>query len=87
MGEALPSRFGYGILLDYDPSGTISRNLLEHFQNILLLTNRIAADPRTFLPEPSRLHRIQLLTDGVDSVLEAQPILLAACDLDKYFML
>ena len=77
----------YGILLDYDPSGTISRNLLEYFQSILLLTNRIATDPGTFLPEPSRQRRIQFLTDGVDSALEAQPILLAACDPDKYFIL
>ena len=84
MGETPPSRYDYGILLDYDPSGAISRKLLEYFQNILLLlTNRVATDPRTFLPEPSRLHRIQLLTDGVDSALEAQPILLAACDADK----
>ena len=54
MGEAPPSRYDYGMLLDYDPSGTISRNLLEYFQNILLLTNRIATDLRTFLPELSR---------------------------------
>ena len=47
MGEAPPFRYDYGILLDYDPSGTISRNLLEYFQNIMLLTNRIATDPRT----------------------------------------
>ena len=87
MDETPPSRYDYGILLDYDPSGIISRNLLEYFQNILLLTNRIATDPRTFLPEPSRSHRIQFLTDGVDSALEAQPILLAACDPDRYFML
>ena len=87
MGEAPSSRYDYGILLDHDPSGTLSRNLLECFQNILLLTNRIATDPRTFLSEPSRWHRVQFLTDGVDSALEAQPILLAACDPDKYFML
>ena len=87
MGEAPPSRYDYEILLDYDPSGTLSRNLLEYFQNILLLSNRIATDPRAFLPEPSRLHRIQFLTNGVDSALEAQPILLAACDPAKYFML
>ena len=54
MGEAPPSRYDYGILLDYDPFGTISRSLLEYFQNILLLTIRIATDPRTFLPEASR---------------------------------
>ena len=48
MGEAPPSQYDYGILLDYDPSGTLSRNLLEYFQNILLLTSRIATDPRTF---------------------------------------
>ena len=48
MGEAPPSQYDYGILLDYDPSGTVSCNLLEYFQNILLLTNRIATDPRTF---------------------------------------
>ena len=64
MGEAPPSRYDYGIILDYDPSGTISRNLLEYFQNILLLTDRIATDPRTFLPEPSRQHRIQFLKFG-----------------------
>ena len=52
VGGAPPSRYDDGILLDYDPSGTISRNLLEYFHNILL-TNRIATDPRTFLPEPS----------------------------------
>ena len=87
MGEAPPSRYDYGILLDYDPSGTMSKNLLEYFQKIPLLTNRITTHPRTFLPEPSRWHRIQFLTDGVDSALEGQPILLAACDVDKYFML
>ena len=54
VGEARPSRYDYGILLDYDPSGTVSRNLLEYLQNILLLTNRNAKYPRTFLPEPSR---------------------------------
>ena len=88
MGDAPPSRYDYGILLDYDTSGTLSRNLLEYFQNILLLlANRIPTNPRTFLPEPSRRHRIQFLTDGVDSALEVQPILLAACDPEKYFML
>ena len=86
MGEAPPFRYDYGILLDYDPSGTISRNLLEYFQNIMLLTNQIATDPRIFFPEPSRWLRKQLLTDGVDSALKAQPIL-TACDPDKYFML
>ena len=30
--EAPPSRYDYEILLNYDPSGTISRNLLELFQ-------------------------------------------------------
>ena len=54
VGEAPPSRYDYGILLDYDPSGAISRNLLEYFQTILLLTNRIATDTRTFYSEPSR---------------------------------
>ena len=54
MGETPPSRYDYGILQDYDSSGTVSRNLLEYFQNILLLTNRIATDPRTFLPDSSR---------------------------------
>ena len=87
LDEAPPSRYDYGILLDYDPSETISRNLLEDFQNILLLTKRITTDPNIFLPEPSRWYRIQFLTDGVDSALEAQPILLAACDSDKCFML
>ena len=33
MGEAPPSRYNYGIFLDYDLSGTISRNRLEYFQN------------------------------------------------------
>ena len=50
VGDAPPSQYDYGKLLDYDPSGTISRNLLEHFQNIFLLTNGTATDPRTFLP-------------------------------------
>ena len=54
MGEAPPSRYDYGIILDYDPSGTMSKNLLDYFQNILLPANRIAADPITFLPEPFR---------------------------------
>ena len=31
VGDAPPSRYDYGKLLDYDPSGIISRNLLEHF--------------------------------------------------------
>ena len=48
-GWARHNRLDYGILLDYDPSGTISRNLLEYFLNLLLLTNGIATDPRTFL--------------------------------------
>ena len=87
VGEAPPSRYDYGILLNYDPSGTMSRKRLEYFQNILLLSNRIAAVSRIFLPEPSRCHYIQFLTDGGDSALEAQPILLAACDPGKYFML
>ena len=87
MGEAPPSRYDYGIILDYDPSGLISRNLLEYFQNILLLTYRIATDPKTFLPEPFSWHRIQLFSDGVASALEVQSILLAACNPDKYFML
>ena len=47
MGEAPASRYDYEILLDYDPSGTIFRNRLEYFQNILLLTNRNATNPRT----------------------------------------
>ena len=38
MGEALPSRFDYGIFLDCDPSGALSRNLLEYFQDIVLLS-------------------------------------------------
>ena len=50
VGEPPPSRYDYGTLLDYDPSGTISRNHLEYFQNILLLTNGTARDPTTFLP-------------------------------------
>ena len=84
MDEAPTSPYDYEMLLDYDPSGTISKNILEYFQNILLLTNRNAMNPRTLLPEPSRWHRIQFLTDGVDSALEAQPILLSVCDPDKY---
>ena len=48
MGKAPLSRYDYGIPLDYNPFGTRFRNLLEYFQNILLLTNRTAADPRTF---------------------------------------
>ena len=48
MGETPSSQYDYGILLDYDPSGTVPWNLLEYFQNILLLTNGIATDPRTF---------------------------------------
>ena len=39
MGKGPPSRYDYEIFLDYDPFGTISRNLLEFFQNILLQTN------------------------------------------------
>ena len=39
VGEVPPSRYDYEILLDYDPSGIISRNRLEYFQNVLLLTN------------------------------------------------
>ena len=48
VDEATPSRYDYEILLDYDTSGTISRNLLESFQNILLLTNRSNLPSRTF---------------------------------------
>ena len=68
MGEAPPSRYDYEILLDYDPSGTISRNILESFQNILLLTNRSNLPSRTFWMTP-----YTFLTDAVNSVLEAQP--------------
>ena len=68
MGEASPSRYDYKILLDYDPSGTISRNLLESFQNILLLTNRSNLHSRPFEMTP-----YILLTDDVNSALEAQP--------------
>ena len=32
MVEEPPCRYDYGILLDYDPFGTISRNLLEYFR-------------------------------------------------------
>ena len=78
---------GQGTTVSIRLRNTISTNLLEYFQNLLLLTNRIATNPRPFLAEPSRRHRIQFLADGVDSALEAQPILLAACDPDKYFML
>ena len=67
MDEATPSRNDYELLLDYDPSGTIFRNLLESFQNILLLTNRSNL-PRTFKMIP-----YTLLTDAVNSALEAQP--------------
>ena len=48
MGEAPPSRCDYEILLDYDSSGTISRDLLKSFQDILLLTNRSNLPSRTF---------------------------------------
>ena len=48
VGEAPSSRYEYEILLDYHPSGTISRNLLESFENILLLTNRSNLPSRTF---------------------------------------
>ena len=68
MGEAPPSRYDYGILLDYDPSGTISRNLLESFQNILLLTSRSNLPSRTFWRTP-----FTLLTDAVNSALVVQP--------------
>ena len=68
MGEAPPSRYDYEILLDYDLSGTISRNPLECFQNILLLTNRSHLSSRTFLMTP-----YTFLTDAGNSALEAQP--------------
>ena len=68
MGEAQPSRYDYEILLDYDPSGTISRNLLESFQNILLLTNLSNLPSRTFYMTP-----YTLLNDAVNSALKAQP--------------
>ena len=50
MGEVPPSRYDYGILLDYDPSGTISRNLLEYF-----------LEPTTF---SFSFSFISLITDG-----------------------
>ena len=68
MGEAPPFRYDYEILLDYDPSGTISMNLLESFQNILLLTNRSNLPSRTF-----QMTLYILVTDAVNSALEAQP--------------
>ena len=68
MDEAPPSLYDYEIVLDYDPSGTISRNLLESFQNILLLTNRSNLPSRTFYITPCTF-----FTDAVNSVLEAQP--------------
>ena len=39
MGEASLSRYDYEILLVYDPSGIISRNLLESFHNIMCEVN------------------------------------------------
>ena len=48
MDEAPPYRYNGKIVLDYDPSGTISKYLLESFQNILLLTNRFDLPSRTF---------------------------------------
>ena len=48
VGEAPPPRYDYEIFLDYDPSGTISGNLVESLQNVLLLTNR------SNLSEPTR---------------------------------
>ena len=50
MGEAPSFRCVYGILLDYDSSGTVSRNLLESFRNILLLVNRRTATKSEKLP-------------------------------------
>ena len=89
MGEAPPSRYDYGILLDYDSSGTISRNLLEHFSE----PPTVADQSNCYGPEnlPSRTINMTpcttFLTGGVDSALDVQPILLAACDPDKNFML
>ena len=68
MGEVPPSRYDYEILVDYDPSGALHRNLLESFQNILLLTNRSTLPSRTFQMTP-----YTLLTDAVNSTLEIQP--------------
>ena len=67
MDEVPPSRYDYEILLDYDPSGTISRNFLGSFQNLLLLTNRSNLSFRTFW-----MTLLTLLTDAVNSALEAQ---------------
>ena len=68
MGKAPPSRYDYEILLDYDPSGTMSRNLLESFPNILLLTNLPNLPSKIFWISP-----YTLLTDAVNSFLQAQP--------------
>ena len=67
MGAAPPSRYDYEILLDYDPSGTISRNRLKSIENILLLTNQSNLPSRTFQMTP-----YTLLTDAVNSALQAQ---------------
>ena len=48
VGEAPPFRYDYDIRLDCDPSKARSRNILESFQNILLLTNRSNLPSRTF---------------------------------------
>ena len=87
MGEAPLSRYDYEIPLDYDPSGTTSRNLLEYFQNILLLTNRPNIVSRT-----SRMTPYTLLTDFCcelcsrsAAIPDAVPT--TACDYDKYFTL
>ena len=48
VGKAPPSRYDYEILVAHNPSGTISRDLLKSFQNILLLANRSNLPSRTF---------------------------------------
>ena len=48
VDEAPQSRHDYETIPDNDPSGTISRNVLESFLNILLLTNPSNLLSRTF---------------------------------------
>ena len=45
----------YGILLDFDPSGTMSRNLLEYFQNIFV--NQTALLPESLVNRASGVLR------------------------------
>ena len=87
MGEAPPSRYDYEILLDHDPSGTISRHLLESFQNILHATDQLIQSSFQNLLDDTVYTSYSCCELCSRSTAISNAIPRAACESDKYFML